>query len=395
MREASLANPDVRGAEEGVVRERNLVKGSFSDFFPQFSVDSSYNAGNVSSPSGALGVDISTRQEFEVGAAVRQNIFSGLKTRANYRKIKSLLEEAKSDLLGSIAQVSFELKSAFSRMLFAQERLTLAKEIFERRQENVQLVELRYEGGIENKGSFLRSQAQYEQAKFDVAQASRDVEAQETNLARVLGRPNPANQEIRVRGDFQTSMPEKNPDFQLKVLQNPNYQTSDAQLEGSKADITFVRGDLFPALDAAASVSRSEIFDQSSSNRWATGVVLSYPLLLGGRDIYEVKGAKADKRRAEENLRSVEYRVATDLKQAYADFKDAVENVRVQEEFLKAARLRSEISRKEYSNGLTNFFDWDAIENDLIQSETTALQSRRDALIAEAEWERVQGKGAW
>src|SRR4029450_2445969 len=75
VREASLGNPDFKAAVETLRRSRSDVSAARSDFFPRASVDSGYNAGNVTGSSGGLGIDLSNiRQEYEVGGSIRQNI---------------------------------------------------------------------------------------------------------------------------------------------------------------------------------------------------------------------------------------------------------------------------------------------------------------------------------
>ena len=60
--------------------------------------------------------------------------------------------------------------------------------------------------------------------------------------------------------------------------------------------------------------------------------------------------------------------------------------------YLQAEGVRAEIGRSQYASGMLSFEDWDRIENDLISSEKSDLGGRRDAVVAEANWEKVQGK---
>ncbi len=91
-------------------------------------------------------------------------------------------------------------------------------------------------------------------------------------------------------------------------------------------------------------------------------------------------------------LNAINKAVAIELQQAFAASQDAVGKVDVQEKFLHAAQVREEIATSQYTAGLLSFQDWDLIEDDLIANQKTMLASRRDAVIAEATWERIQGK---
>ena len=41
---------------------------------------------------------------------------------------------------------------------------------------------------------------------------------------------------------------------------------------------------------------------------------------------------------------------------------------------------------------MLSFEDWDRIESDLISSQKSDLSGRRNAVLAEANWEKAQGK---
>src|SRR4029434_7953676 len=122
VREASRANPDYKAALETLRRSRSDLSAARSDFFPRASLDSSYNAGNVTGNTGGLGIDLSNiRQEYDVGGSLRQNLFSGFKTQSGYRRSRALLTDAQANLLGVLAQVTFDFISAFSPLLFCDD----------------------------------------------------------------------------------------------------------------------------------------------------------------------------------------------------------------------------------------------------------------------------------
>ena len=57
------------------------------------------------------------------------------------------------------------------------------------------------------------------------------------------------------------------------------------------------------------------------------------------------------------------------------------------------SKVRADISRSKYNNGLTTFDDWDLIENDLINRQKDYNLKIRDRLTSEAFWEQTQGTG--
>jgi len=372
LREASRNNPALIAAREAVYKARAQYQGSYSNFLPQISADAGYSRANSAASldtAGGSGI----REEFSTGLSARQSLFAGLKHKAGVEKSGAELKAVEADLQAARANVSADLKSAFARMLYAQEQLTLAGAIAERRKENVRLVELRYNAGREHKGSYLRIRAALTQARFEVSQARRAARVAQRELAKALGRSE--FDVLQATGTLKTEVPTEQPDF-------PDL-----------AGVTIAKGQLFPELFATGAASRSGSDWPPDRDRWSAGLSLSFPFFTGGRNIFDVRSAKAESSRAAATVRSTRDQALLGLEESFASYQDAAERTLVQGEFLEAAQTRSQIARSQYTSGLLSFEDWDLIENDLIATQKTHLASLRDAVLAEARWERVQGKG--
>lgn len=159
------------------------------------------------------------------------------------------------------------------------------------------------------------------------------------------------------------------------------------------ADVTFARAGFYPSVDLTGSVAREGEDWAPDKDRNTVGLNLTIPLFSGGRDYYTTKSVAATLEAVSSNKDNVERQLLVRLKQAYANYVESEEKLKVDQAFLEAAVTRAEIARSRYNNGLMSFEDWDLIENDLIQRQTTFLQSQRGRVIAEAAWEQAQGKG--
>ena len=62
-------------------------------------------------------------------------------------------------------------------------------------------------------------------------------------------------------------------------------------------------------------------------------------------------------------------------------------------QFVEALRLRAEIGRAKYENGLMSFDDWYGIENELVDREKNLLKSQRERVAAEANYQLLLGQG--
>jgi outer membrane protein TolC len=388
VQEAAQHNPDLAAASASVDVARFQHRGSYSNFYPQLSLDSSYTRTRQT----ALSSDSSRRSDLAL--TLTQNLFSGFRDTGQVEQTLANFDATNAGRLAVKAQVSFDLKAAFARLLYAQEQLQLAETIAARRKENMEMVELRFEAGREHKGSFLRSQATYQQAAFEVEQARRALRVAQQELGRVLGRR--TTDGLQVSGSFGVTLPSTPPDFATLAKRTPTHLVPEAQARAARAAVTVARASFFPELSANGSVGqeRSNAPAGTDASDWSTGLTLTFPLFSGGQDYYDVQSARAGYRLAQETLRSADDQSVFELTQAFAALQDAAGQAAVRRGFLRASETRAEITRNLYTTGLLSFDDWDVIENDLITSRKQMLVSERDQLIAEAAWELAQGAGA-
>ncbi len=395
VQEATAHNPDLAAAQQLVNKARYDYRSTYTNFFPQVVGNIGYTAANsaILGPSSVVSpANQGIQQQLSLGPVVQENLFSGLKNYNELKKGKADLQAAEANLAAVKAQVSYDLKTAFYNLLYTQEQTKLVENIMKRRQQNLKLIDLRFQVGRENKGSFLRSGALSRQAEFDVSQNRLNLQVAMAELAKVLGRSE--HSFIVVKGKLITKKPEKDPDFKTLSLNSPSYLEAKYLSNSAHSSTKIARSAALPALDATASFARIRNNWQTDINRWSTGVNLTVPFLNGGKTYYDMKSAKAEYLRTREVLASTDNQVTFNLKKAYTDFRNAVENIEVQKQILEASETRAEIARSQYSDGLISYQDWDLIENDLINSQKNLLSSLNNAIVAEATWEQVQGKGA-
>lgn len=395
---AAKRNPDVAAAQEAVKAAEAQHRAAYSPFLPQLSLTASFTRSNTIAASPGLGAAAvttttnGTRDQVVAGLNATENLFSGFKDANNVRATGAAVDAAVAALSLAKAKLSFDLKSAFAGLLYAEEQLKLAEGILERRRANLRLVTLRYEGGRENKGSFLLSRAQLAQAEQERDQAKRALRVAARQLARAIAVPE--TEELSAVGELSTGDPDRGADFMALAKKTPDHVQAEAQLRQAEAQSAAANGAFLPSVDLSAFTGRSDDHFFPEQHRWSFGVSISYPFFPGGANLFNKQAALANERKAERTLRSVDDQLLVKLEQAHAAFADAVGQRTVAAEFLKASEARSTIATGKYTTGMMSFEDWDIIESDRINREKSALASRRDAVVAEAAWEQAQGKGA-
>lgn len=386
VRRAAQNNADLKAAQATLQSSQYQVKAAASGYFPQLNGSLGYSYGkNVGD------VAASDHSAYTANLTLSQNLFRGFQDQNLLRQAQANrdLSQANYDLVK--AKVSYELKAAYEGMCYAQDYLTLAQEIVGRREENLRLVQLRYESGRENKGSALLSRAYLGQARIDRLQAQDLIKVAQAQLAKVLGLGDA--EAIALADRIPTRQPSPSLDLKTFVPQVPEYRLSLAQESASRYALEIARASFYPSLDLSGILGTHSSTFFPDDGRWQFGLTLSFPFFNGGKDYYSAKNASASLSAATFNRHSLERQLLAKLTQTASAYLEAVEQEKVSQDFMEAARVREQIARAKYNNGLLSFDDFDIIENDLIARQKSAVQSRRDRVIAEAVFEQASGQG--
>src|SRR3990170_5691710 len=231
VEEAAAGNPELRAARAKLAAAAHTATAAHSGNLPQLSAGAGYS--DSSGSATTAGTNYST------SLSLSQNLFSGFQDSARIEQGAANLTQAEASLATAKAKLSQELKSAFAGLQFAQDNVTLTEKIVQRLEENLRLVELRFEGGRENKGSFLLTKASLAQARYENLQARQALASAQAQLARALGRPEPG--ELRGTGGGPAGAPPAPPDFPRLARQAPDFRQAQAQERSAVADVTLAR----------------------------------------------------------------------------------------------------------------------------------------------------------
>ncbi len=394
-------NAELRAANAKLEAAQETLSGSWSTFMPEVSTSldaiygnantttTSVTATSLTSSTLTTSNDPDTTFRFTLGAT--QNLFAGFRDRAKVDQASADVHVAEAARQSTRAKVSHDLKVSYAGLLFAQQSVVLQRKIIARREQNLKLVELRFQSGRENRGSVLLSKAYLDQADFNALQATHQVETARSQLARVLGRDE--DESFTIDDDFPLEPLVPNLHYASLAQETPEYRQAVAQEERADATVNLARSGYYPTLGVNGNVTRTDDSFFPGNQRWSIGATLTIPLFSGGRDYFGTRSAVASRKASSAELENTSRELLTRLREAYNNYQEASQKLKVDQSFLEAAFRRSEIARGKYNNGLMTFDDWDVIENDLIARETTVVQSRRELASAEAAWQQVRGQG--
>ena len=374
-------NADLRNARANLSAAEYRLRAAYSGYLPQVSGNAGYVDSRVNTTSDAT---------YSAGITATQNLFSGYQDRAKVAQGTANFDSAQATFDATKARLNSDLKSAYAGLIFSQNFVTLTENIQKRLEDNLRLVQLRYESGRENKGSYLITRATLAQGRLDHLQAQQSLVTAQRQLSKVIGHD---SAELRATSAVPITEPPSAPDYEELKRGIPDVRDAAAKERSAEADLLLARSGFYPSVNVSGSVGREGDNGYPNGDRRSISANVSIPLYSGGRDISGVRASAAGVDAAKASRESVEQQAAVRLVQTYAVYFQSIEKLNVDREFLEAAQTRADISRARYQNGLMTFEEWDRVESDLIQRQKTFLASQRDRVTAEAAWELAQGKG--
>lgn len=382
VREAAKNHPDLVSAQQSIKSSQADKTITASGLFPQVSADAG---------ASRTGTSDKNTNNYNYGVSGSQLIFDGFQTANKVGAAAEDIKAAQESYKFTSSDVRLRLRAAFVNLMKAQDAVRIREGIFNRRRQNFELVTLRYEGGMENKGSLLTEEANVRQAQYDVTTAKRDIEVAQRQLTKEMGRRELAP--MTAKGDFAVSdAARERPDLVKLAEDHPNLQQSIAQKNAAAFNLRSAKGEFLPSITANGNAGKSDTRWPPKDDSWSIGAAVSFPIFEGGKRIADVSKADALLKKAEADERSARDGIIESLQSAWTNLQDALDNVDVQKQFLIASEERAKITEAQYSIGFVSFNDWIIIEDNLVSAKNSYLDAQAQALIAEANWIKAKGE---
>ncbi|MCD6413709.1 MAG: TolC family protein [Elusimicrobia bacterium] len=377
--EAEKNNPELKNARLKIQLSRISYKTALLKFAPEFS-------GNVA-------VRRSDDTSYSYGLGGKLSLFSGTRDVAEIKLRKTAVTREEASYGRTLADFVYNLRILFAKVLLSQMTISLYEEIQSRRKNNMELVELRYEAGFEDKGAKLRSEADYFQAKYETESEKRNYKIVFAELMKYIGKDD--YEIMAVTGTFARELSEeiKNPNLKKLLTETPDYAMAKCELKTAAFSVRQSAGNLYPSINLNASLSGDGSQWPPGESSKNIGITLSYPFFTSGKDLYKIKSEKINMKIAENNFENTKREILFELQKARNKLVDSIQYLFVKEKYRNAMSERAKIARKKYLNGLIDYQEWDAIENDFINAEKALLGAKFAVFETRATWIKKLGRG--
>jgi outer membrane protein TolC len=381
---ARAFNKELKIAKEKLNEFKAAREIPQSSTFPQLSSSLASQYSSTQTTSG-LNTNLSL--------TAKQSLFDGFKTLSAIEVADLNIHSAELDYWLKESEIFYKLRQSFYEVLRSQELLKLSEQLMVRRKQQLSLVKLRYEAGLEHRGSLFTAEANLARAENDIVQTKRNLMINQKTLAQIMGQDDLKNftvtADLKLEIDLSTE-----PEMEQLIAATPAYLKTQLDQSAAEYQLKISQADYWPEISLQGSYFKTlqETAAFGNDGRWNVGLNLNLSLIDFGKRDANVKMAESRLKQVEFSIQNTVSLMKVQLAQAWTGLQNAFNQIQVSQKFLEATQERSTIAGVQYSSGLISFDNWIIIENDFANARRDYLNTQVDAVITEAKWRQLKGE---
>lgn len=387
--QALRLHPQIASANYLVLAAQEVVKETRSGFFPAISaVGTAVGANEEGTRLLAGGLNNPSVYDRAAGGLQVSQLITDFGRTANLTASSRLQAEAQNQNLEiTREQVWLQVDAGYYGALGAQAVLRVARQTLETRQLLLDQVTALATNQLRSQLDVSFAQVQFQQARLLVERAENDADAAMATLSAALGYrefhpfqlveqppPTTATATNDVSELVQSALARRP---ELLSLRNQR----DAALRFARAE----RAARFPLLQAVGAAGDAPAHDSHLPDDYAVGgVQLSVPLFAGG--LYSARQHEAELRAQSDSelLRSLEDNVIRDVRIAWLNVNNAVQQLQTTGELVRNAAEAFDLARARYQNGISSIVELSEAQLNLTAAQISEANARYGVLIQQA-----------
>lgn len=368
-------NRDLRVAVANIAQARAQYGVQRADRVPSLSA-----SGSATYQRSANGFQTSPTRDREshvfsgqVGISSFELDFFGRVRNLSEAALQTYLATAEAQRTTRISLIS-EIATAYATLAADQDQLRISTETYAAYEKTVALTKAQFERGVTSELEVKQAQANYDQARYNIATARTQIAQDQNALNLLVGTTVPAALLPQGMADRQFTLTELPAGVSSDVLlRRPDVLQAEHQLMAQNANIGAARAAFFPRISLTGALGvmsggLSRLFD-SGTDMWSAAPSVSLPLFDGGRNRGNLDYAKAGRDAAVATYEKAVQTAFREVADALATRGTIDEQVASRTTRAAAARAAYTIADARYRAGVDNFL--------------TALDSQRTAYSAD------------
>jgi len=249
-------NPQINAAFQDILASDSRIKQVWSNFFPQFTVQSGYTRIRQLQLSDALRENL-TYNYWVLGQVTLQQMLYDFGVTQNMATIKKLDYEAyKASFEGVVNDIIYQTKDAYFGLLLAMENKRVAQDNVEKYELFYNQAKAFYKIGMNPKVDVTIAQSNLSNAKLQLIQADNSVNLAIAKLNNVMGVPFIDKYDIQERLEYVPIDITLNKAIDIARDSRPELKMAELKVEGSKQILKLTKKAYFPTISVEGQYQR-------------------------------------------------------------------------------------------------------------------------------------------
>ncbi|MGA1790026.1 MAG: TolC family protein, partial [bacterium] len=364
-------NPQLKSAEERLVRSRLQIREAYSSIYPKLSSDFTYTHQN-DPPSylSSFGDFPFPEDNYSLSLSLQQPLFDQGKYRVLKPQAELGIEIARLGLESARQNIFLGVISAYLQTLKAEEMLIISRESRDRLLEHLRVTKRRFEVGQVPKNDVLRAEMELANAESDQIHAEKDISLAYENLQKILFIEGETFSVIPVRYIRQEEMTME--DMIARAYQKrPDYIQALKTKEVARKGISLAKTDFFPTVSLFGEYewSGDEFFPEDDV--LVVGGSIRLPIFEGGIRSVKLRRAHHDYTLSEYEEAEIKKQIRVEVIEAFLHLEDLLATLRAIDKQIEHAEENMRIVRLRYQEG-------EATNLDVLDANLLLVKARTD-----------------
>ena len=412
---AYVNNPTLNAERAGVRAVRKTRAQAIARFFPSISATASYGDRGIDlkpstvvnerncidlsridpdsdeicipgEPKSRVDADIEIKPATQITLSLDQTLFDW-RTVSGLQQVDAGIQRVDHSLLATEQDVLLNSATAYMDVIRDTAIVESRKSNIEFLENEVRAANDRFNVGEVTRTDILQAEARLAAAQSQLNGAEANLTSSNAKFREVIGQ-DPKN--LAADTSIVRNIPKSlNNAIELARIDHPNIRQAEIGVVAAKASVDTATADLFPKLNANASVTstfdhKDNLGFQEENPRLSAsfGVQLSIPIVSGGREYAEISEEKEKLKQAELNLATARQQIRTFVTQAWGQYVAASASIpaaeaglEAEEKVLEGIKAAQELGQRTTREVLDQ-------QRSLVEAQVNLIETQRNKIVA-------------
>ena len=368
-------NPEILSAFEDILANDSRLKQIWSNFFPQFSWQTSWAHIKQLQLSDAFNYNLEY-EYYILGQVTLQQMLYDFGVTQNQATIQRLgLESSKKTFASVVNDVIYKTKNAYYELLYSYEAEKVAQMNVDNYQTFYNQAKALFTVGLSPKIDVTIAEVNLSQAKMRLISAKNLINTSVANLNNIMGVPYIEKYNIKGELGYTPLNLSFTDAIQKAYDSRPELKRAEIEVEQSLQNVKLQKKSYFPQLEFDGHYQEGGKH-WTSNNGWQIGVYLNFPI-INNKQLALAKKTQND--------------IYLEIQKSYLKLHEKENQLPVATLQVKQAKENYRISEARYKVGVSSPIEMREAQNTLAESELQYYKSLSEYNIAKSELERCIG----